>query len=137
MDTTDTVSARLERLDDKIKAINSDPPRGEKRLESLRLADAAGVSDSVFVRIAAALRVARSSTIVLPAHHLEGLSRGRGWARSGSGSSVVWGERDDGGYRVGTGRWIVGGNDGFRRKGENKWKVEHVDVGGATWTVAS
>lgn len=75
-------------------------------------------------------------TICLPPHRYEGLSRGRGWARKGRGANAEWGERTDGGYRVGPGRWTVGGNDGFSRKGEVIWTVEHIRVGEETWTVA-
>lgn len=74
---------------------------------------------------------------MLPPHRFESLSRGSGWCRKGKGDSATWGERTDGGYRVGPGRWIVGGNDGFRRKGSDEWTVEHVTVGGQIWTVAS
>lgn len=112
-------------------------PLPAARRESLTMALALGASDAALETICDALRVARRNTIVLPRQHLETLSRGRGWARKGRGSTAVWGERVDGGYRVGPGRWTVGGNDGFSRKAETVWDVEHVTVGSETWTVAS
>jgi len=107
----------------------------EKRLESLTIAHPL-VDDVVFAELAKALRVARQPTIVLPAQRFENLSRGRGWARKGRGDSAEWGERVQGGYRVGPGEWTVGGHDGFSRKGQDEWVVEHVKVGGETWTIA-
>jgi hypothetical protein len=81
--------------------------------------------------------VSRAHTILVPANRLENLSRGKGWARKGRGDRAEWGERADGGYRVGPGKWTVGGNDGFDRKREDVWDVEHVQVGAETWTIAS
>ena len=124
----ETVEARIARL--QLTDI------GEKRLESLKIAHPS-VDDETFAKISNALRVNRSSTIVLPSHRFEGLSRGRGWARKGKGHSAEWGDRDGSGYRVGPGRWTVGGHGGFRRKGEDTWKVEHVVLGDETWTIAS
>ena len=112
-------------------------PLNSGRMESLRIASEAGADMATLTRIAAALRVAREPTIVLPMQRLEKLSRGKGWARKGKGSAAVWGEREDGGYRVGPGKWTVGGNDGFSRKGEDGWAVEHIAVGAETWTLAS
>lgn len=113
---------------------------GEQLPESLvdlyRAAHEAGVSDEVFGRIVRAMRVARGESVVLPAGKYEGLSRGRGWARQGHGSSAVWGERESTGYRVGAGRWSVGSTDGFKRKDEVLWTVSHVTVGAETWTIA-
>jgi hypothetical protein len=106
-----------------------------KRLESLSLANLR-VSDEIFTTLALALRLSRKTTIILPMHRFEGLSRGRGWARKGSHANAEWGEREDGGYRVGPGRWIVGGNDGFQRKGQTVWTVKHIQVGDETWTIA-
>lgn len=125
----ETVEARIARLG--LADIS------EARLESLLLAMAAGVSDETFRALGEAMRVNRAATIILPAHRFEGLSRGRGWARKGKGDSAEWGEREKGGYRVGPGRWTVGGSDGFSRKGSDSWTVAHVQVGAETWTVAS
>lgn len=101
------------------------------------IAHEACVDDALFVKLGNAASVARKATVTLPAHRFEGLSRGKGWARAGKGASVAWGERTGRGYLVGPGRWTVGGNDGFSRKGENIWVVEHVTVGGETWTIAN
>ena len=109
----------------------------EDRRGSLMLAIRAGADAAALATIRDATRVSRKSTILLPCQRFENLSRGKGWARKGKGNSAEWGEREDGKYRVGAGRWTVGGNDGFSRKGEDTWDVENVTVGTETWTVAS
>lgn len=126
--TPETVSERIVRL-----ALTD---ISEPRRESLSLAHPL-VDDETFRAISDALRCARGATIVLPAHRFENLSRGRGWARKGRGNSAEWGEREENGYRVGPGRWTVGGNDGFSRKKEDVWTVRHVTVGADTWTIAN
>lgn len=108
----------------------------ERRRESLAIAIGLGADDATLIRLRDARRLARRDDIVLPPHHYEGLSRGRGWARMGSGKSVVWGERDGAGYRVGPGRWSIGATDGFSRKDSIEWTVEHVRVGDQVWTTA-
>lgn len=125
----------LETLTARYAADNTDP--NPKRLERLVEAIELGASDAALEALCDAARTSRTTEITLPAHRYEGLSRGRGWARKGRGDSAVWGERVDGGYRVGPGRWVVGGSDGFSRKGETVWEVKHVAVGDQTWTVAS
>lgn len=115
--------------------LETDPPSAARR-ESLQIAHERGVDDATFARLCEANLVARKATVKLPLHRLEGMSRGKGWCRQGQGSSAVWGERDGAGYRVGPGRWVVGGHDGFSRKGHTDWRVEHLDVAGETWTVA-
>jgi hypothetical protein len=107
------------------------------RLETLTEAHDAGVDDATFAVLSDSLRVSRQSTITLPTHRLESMSRGRGWARLGQGSSVVWGERSEKGYSVGAGRWVVGGSDGYSRKGEDTWQVAEVKVGNQMWLVAN
>jgi hypothetical protein len=107
------------------------------RLATLGRAIELGADDATLIALRDATRVARKDTIVVPAHRYEGLSRGRGWARLGRGGDVRWGERVDGGYRVGPGRWSVGSTDGFFRKGADVWDCEHLRVGEETWTVAS
>lgn len=108
----------------------------EHDVQLLEEAHELGVGDDDFLAIIRADRVSRTDTIVLPKGSLEDLSRGRGWCRQGSGADVVWGERVDGGYRVGPGRWSVGSTDGFKRKRARDWKVAHITVGEATWTLA-
>lgn len=125
---TETVADRIARLG--LTEI------GEKRMESLTIAHQL-VRDDVFAQIGKALRVARAPTIVLPRHHYENLSRGKGWCRNGRGASAQWGEREDNGYRVGPGKWTICGNDGFTREKRVEWDVKHVRVGDATWTVAN
>lgn len=109
----------------------------EKRIQTLGRAAERGADGSALCLLASALRVARKDMITLPPHRFERLSRGKGWARKGKGAAAQWGERTDDGYAVGPGRWVVGGNDGFSRKGEDVWVVEAVEVGDETWTVAS
>lgn len=108
----------------------------DTRRQSLELAISLGADEQTLIILRDARRLKRADTIVLPAHRFEGLSRGRGWARQGRGDAAIWGERTDGGYRVGPGRWTVGGHDGFRRKGQDEWRTRHVAVGAQTWTVA-
>lgn len=107
----------------------------ESRLETLTIAHPL-VDDALFAEISNALRVSRGAKVRLPAHRFEGLSRGRGWARKGKGAAAEWGERDGSVYIVGPGKWTIGGDDGFRRKGADEWKVTHVRVGDQTWTIA-
>lgn len=126
----ETVADRLVRL-----APSATPSDG--RLESLRLAAEAGVSDELFVLLAEATKLFRGPKATLPAHRFEGLSRGRGWCRKGKGTNAEWGSRGDHGYTVGAGRWVVGGSDGFSRKKEDIWDVVHVQVGDKTWTIAN
>lgn len=128
-DTTETVAARIERL------VPGATPT-EKRLESLTIAHPL-VDDATFAALVTAMNVARKDTVTLPVQRFENLSRGRGWARKGRGDSAVWGERTEKGYRVGPGRWTVGGQDGFSRKGEVAWTVKHVTIGTETWTIAN
>lgn len=110
----------------------------DSRKETLVRAIELGASDDVLETLRDALRIHRNSqTIVLPALRYEHLSRGRGWARKGRGREVTWGERVDGGYQVGPGRWTVGATDGFSRKDSCDWSVKHVQVGSETWTIAN
>jgi hypothetical protein len=65
--------------------------------------------------------------IYLPLGRYEHCSRGKGWCRLGSGSSVTWGERTDKGYFADqVGKWVVGSDDGFSRKDKTEWKVEQL-----------
>ncbi len=107
------------------------------RVESLTIARDIGADLDLLKILESAIKVARRETIVLPKNRLEGMSRGKGWARKGQGKTAEWGEREDNGYRVGPGNWIVCGADGFSREKRDAWKVEHVQVGGQTWTIAN
>lgn len=109
----------------------------DTRKETIGKAIALGADEAALIALREAVRVYRGPTIVLPPHRFALLSRGRGYARLGKGKDVVWGDRVDSGYQVGPGRWLVGGNDGFKRKGETSWVVEHLTIGAETWTVAS
>ena len=110
------------------------PPQ---RFYLLQEAAEKGSSPEILALLLGAVLVRRKDSILLPPHRYEGLSRGRGWCRKGKGENVTWGDREDNGYRVGRGRWIVGGSDGFTRKGETAWDVFHVVVGAETWTIAT
>lgn len=116
--------------------VNHDPTINPVRMKRLERAIELGAADKVLEQICDTLRTSDTDTIVLPANRLEGLSRGRGWARKGRGNDVEWGERVYGGYRVGPGRWSVGATDGFSRKKSDDWLVEHIKVGDETWTIA-
>lgn len=129
------LSIETELLEDRLARLGL-RPSSEKRAESLALAHERGVSDTALAALAAAERLSQRQTVWLPAHHYESLSRGRGWCRQGRGDSAQWGEREDGGYRVGPGKWVVGATDGFSRRAEQRWIVRHVTVGEKTWTVA-
>lgn len=109
----------------------------EARILTLELAAAKGADAATIETLAAARRVHRYSPVItLPAHRYEGLSRGRGWCRLGVGKSAVWGERVDGGYKVGPGKWVVGATDGYNRKDSTTWTVRQIMVGNAVWTIA-
>jgi hypothetical protein len=130
-ETTETAEARCERLNIRFAELS------DGRRESMEMAHAAGVTDAGFLALATSLRLSRNDTIRLPASRFEGLSRGRGWCRSGHGADARWGEREDGWYRVGPGRWTIYGTDGFSRENRETWNVRHVDVGTETWTIAN
>lgn len=125
-------------VSDRISALDCGEINDARRL-LLAKAIALGADDAALTVLGKALRASVKTTILIPNHSLATLSRGRGWCRKGKGDSATWGERDEDGlgYRVGPGKWIVGGHDGFSRKRQEEWKVEHVTVGDETWTVAS
>lgn len=109
----------------------------DERCVTLIKAAKTGASPLAMKNIAEAKRVSSKKYIELPKHRFEYLSRGRGWCRQGTGSNAIWGERTENGYKVDTpGKWSVGGHDGFTRKREDIWIVEHVKVGEETWTIA-
>jgi hypothetical protein len=92
---------------------------------------------SVATKIIECQMIEEGFQIVLPRHHFENLSRGRGSCRSlDSNGNIVWGKRVDEGYLVGKGKWIVNGNDGFSRKKDVSWRVETVKIGNQNYTMA-
>jgi hypothetical protein len=100
---------------------------GDGRCRALILAASRGATPQDLRAIAEAVRVSTGDGVTVPMHHYETLSRGRGWARLGRGEKAVWGERTEGGYRLRQeGRWVVGGHDGFSRRGETIWDVRRV-----------
>ena len=83
-------------------------------------------------------RLKRAPYIVLPAGRYDHLSRGRGWARKGTGATVEWGDKHENGWKVATpGVWTVGSTDGYNRKENKKYTVKHLQVGDQTWTIAN
>jgi hypothetical protein len=122
--------AELDRLRDRVRELMqviSTEQIGDGRCRALMLAASRGATPQDLRDIAEAIRVSTGDGIILPAHHYETLSRGRGWARLGRGERAVWGERVEGGYRLRlAGRWVIGGHDGFARKGETIWDVRCV-----------
>ncbi len=132
--TTTTTTTLLERLHG-LGYLGDVSPN---RRVSLEIATAAGVDDTTLITLATASRLARRTTLDLPAGKYDHCSRGKGWARQGRGDTAAWGERQDNGtYRVGPGRWVVGSSDGFNRKDRVNWTVTAVRVGTETWTIAN
>jgi len=105
-------------------------------LECLKIARENGADKATLDSLASAVMIRRADAkVILPQNHLQRLRFGRGWCRKGSGSDTQYGERtDNGDYRVGPGRWTVGGTEGSK-KSSTTWVVEHVVVGGDVWTV--
>lgn len=124
----ETTAARIARIA---------PDASAARVESLVIAAEAGASDALIARLAGAVRLARKSSVELPARYA-GLSRSKGWARLGRGEGAEWGEVTNSGFRVAApGSWTTFSSDGFSREKRETWKVEHVQVGDKTWTIAS
>ena len=123
--------------DERLEALVAGHDVSDARRESLAIAIRLGADAATLERLRDARRISQGPSVLLPLGRYEHLSRGRGWARRGKGATVQWGEREDGGYRVGPGRWEVGSSDGYHRKSKETWTVAHVALGGQTWTVAS
>jgi hypothetical protein len=128
----EAAEAELARIRDRIRGcmqvIAPEVKLSDGRCRVLAVAAARGATPRDLKDIAEAQKASMMPDgVVVPAHHYEGLSRGRGWARLGRGSNVVWGERVEGGYRLrAEGKWIIGGHDGFTRRGEDVWDVRCV-----------
>lgn len=112
-------------------------PISTARQETIDTARALGADEATIEKLTTAVRVRRAADILLPMEHLETLSRGKGWCRSGRGDSATWGIREEGHYRVGPGEWVVFGSDGYNRRKQTEWVVENVQVGEQTWTIAN
>lgn len=113
------------------------PNVSEARARTLAKAIDTGASESALEKLKAATRVEFADQIALPKGAYDHLSRGKGWARKGRGDSAEWGEKSPQGWLVGPGSWLVHSTDGFNRKSEVDWRVEHVRVGDETWTIAN
>jgi hypothetical protein len=129
---TAAAEADLARVRDRVRALMqaiSAEQLSDERCRALILAASRGATPQDLRAIAEAIRVSTGDGITVPCHRYETLSRGRGWARLGRGKDAVWGERTEDGYRLRVaGRWVVGGHDGFARRGETIWDV-HCVVG--------
>jgi hypothetical protein len=108
----------------------------EARKESLTIAVELGADQVLLDRLAAATRLSRATTIVLPVGRYDHCSRSKGWCRNGRGDSASWGEKTAKGWRVGAGTWLVCSSDGFRREERLEWKVRNITVGEQIWTIA-
>jgi hypothetical protein len=124
---TAAAEAELARIRDRVRSLMqviSTDQISDARCRALMLAASRGATPLDLKAIAEAIRVSTGDGITVPFHRYETLSRGRGWARLGRGKNAVWGERVDDGYRLRVeGRWVVGGHDGFDRRGETVWDV--------------
>jgi hypothetical protein len=109
----------------------------EKRIDTLLHAIELGADIDTVETLRDATRVSTKDSITLPFGRYEHCSRSKGWARLGTGDSVVWGERVDDGFAVRTpGSWTVGSSDGFSRKTTTSWHVRQIVVGPETWWTA-
>jgi hypothetical protein len=126
----EAASTELAQIRDRVRSLMqaiSAEQIGDGRCRALLLAASRGATPQDLRDIAEAVRTSTGDGITVPMHHYETLSRGRGWARLGRGEKAVWGERTEGGYRLRQeGRWVVGGHDGFSRRGETTWDVRVV-----------
>lgn len=109
----------------------------EMRRATLARAIELGAETATLATIRDAVRVNRFAHMHLPQHRLALKSRGKGWCRKGRGDNAEWADLESSGYRVSPGKWIVGGADGYDRKGQDEWVVKHVQVGAETWTIAT
>lgn len=101
------------------------PHASEKRLEHLVKAASAGATDAQLDRVAVVRATSTEESIPYSTrygHH----SRGKAWARQGSGSSPIWAEKNGGTVYLTPGRWVVGSDDGFRRKEKVTVKVTNI-----------
>ena len=128
---TESLTERCERLGISLKHTS------EGRKSRLVRATEIGADDATFVRLHGASRVGSAKSVTLAPGRYDHCSRGKGWARLGSGYDAQWGEATDGGYLVTqTGSWVVGSSDGFSRKDQRTDKVSLVQVGTAKWFIA-
>lgn len=91
----------------------------------LAIAAANGATIAQLARIAAAPYVSNGDTVAVGTRFGH-LSRGKAWARQGSGSNAVWAKKSGGTVHLTPGNWIVGSDDGFRRKERALWTVSAV-----------
>lgn len=97
----------------------------EARAGTIRKALENGATVAQLVQVAAANRASRGDKIKISTKYGH-LSRGKAWARQGSGSSVTWAEKDGGTVWLTEGKWVVGSDDGFRRSQKDTWTVTRV-----------
>jgi len=105
------------------EGIDRTDPR--RRAGILALAAANGASIAHLARIAAAPYASVGDTVAVGTRFGH-LSRGKAWARQGSGSNVVWARKSGGTVYLTPGNWTVGSDDGFKRKERVGWTVSAV-----------
>jgi len=105
------------------EGIDRTDPR--RRAGMLAIAAANGATIAELARIAAAPYASVGDTVAVGTR-FGNLSRGKAWARRGSGSNVVWAKKSGGTVYLTPGNWTVGSDDGFRRKERALWTVSMV-----------
>lgn len=105
------------------EGIDREDPEG--RAGVLAQAAAHGATVGELAQIAQARRASRGPHVAILTR-FGGLSRGKAWARIGSGSGAIWAEKEGGTVYLTPGDWIVGSDDGFKRKERSKWSVREI-----------
>jgi len=97
----------------------------ERRAGILAIAAANGASIADLALIADAPYASIGDTVAVGTRYGH-KSRGKAWARQGSGSNVVWARKSEGTVYLTPGIWTVGSDDGFGRKETVEWTVSVV-----------
>lgn len=139
LNKTETETEASDAAKARVTALLGSRTVSDVRRGHLAIAADLGASDKILEVLISAVRVSTKRSIWLPQGRYAHCSRGRDWCRKGRGTSAVWGERvDDGGFRVGEGRWTVGSNDGFSRKDAVVWAVKNILIApDVVWTIAN
>lgn len=95
------------------------------RAGTLALAMSNGATVAELATIAAADYASRGDTVRVPTRYGH-LSRGKAWARQGSGSAVTWAEKRGGTVYLTPGTWTVGSDDGYSRRERVTIRVSRV-----------
>src|SRR5690606_9390832 len=94
----------------------------QRRAGVLAIAAANGASIAQLARIAAALYAVIGDAVPIATRYGY-KSRGKAWARQGSGNNIIWAKKNGGTVYLTPGNWTVGSDDGFRRKESVEWTV--------------